>query len=142
MNKKYQIVYEDDPEESAWGIIGHGIRAYNIEQTGDQEYQRICFVLRTSDEEEIAGGVLGEVYWGWFHLDLLWVKVELRGQGYGQRLLAQAEEAARKQGAKNVYLDTFSFQAPDFYKKYDYRIYGELPDFPPGHKKIFLTKQL
>ena len=55
------------------------------------------------------GGVLGEIYWGWFFLDLLWVTEALRGRGYGHRLLNHAEERARQRGAKSVYLDTFSF---------------------------------
>jgi GNAT superfamily N-acetyltransferase len=72
----------------------------------------------------------------------MWVREDLRGSGYGQRLLALAEDEARKRGAKNSYLDTFSFQAPGFYKKYGYRVFGELPDFPTGHQRYFLTKQL
>jgi len=53
-----------------------------------------------------------------------------------------AEDEARHRGAKNAYLDTFSFQAPDFYKKHGYRVFGELQDFPPGHQRHFLTKRL
>jgi len=76
------------------------------------------------------------------HIDLLWVKDELRGRGYGHHLLTLAEQEARQRGAKNAYLDTFSFQAPDFYKQHGYQVFGELQDFPPGHQRYFLTKQL
>ena len=141
MDEKYQIVYVDNPEEAAWGIIGRGLSAYNLKQAVDQKFQRLCFVLQTPDQE-IVGGALGELYWGWFHLDLLWVKEELRGHGYGHRLLVTIEDEARQRGAKNVYLDTFSFQAPDFYKERGYQVFGELPDFPLGHQRYFLTKQL
>jgi GNAT superfamily N-acetyltransferase len=141
MDEKYQIVFVDNPEESAWGIIGRGVGTYNREQVGDSNFQRLCFVLQTADQE-IVGGVLGEVYYGWFYLDLLWVKEELRGRGYGHRLLTRAEDEARQHGAKNVYLDTFSFQVPDFYKQHGYQVFGVLKDFPPGHQRYFLTKQL
>ena len=141
MDEKYQIVYVDNPEEAAWGIIGRGLSAYNLKQAGDQKFQRLCFALQAPDQE-IVGGALGELYWGWFHLDLLWVKDELRGHGYGHRLLVTIEDEARQRGAKNVYLDTFSFQAPDFYKERGYQVFGELPDFPLGHQRYFLTKQL
>jgi ribosomal protein S18 acetylase RimI-like enzyme len=141
MEEEYQIIYVEKPEDSAWGIIGGGVHNYNVQQTGDNKFERLCFVLQ-APEQEIVGGILGEIYWGWFYLDLLWVKEELRGRGYGHRLLTHAEKEALKRGAKHVYLDTFSFQAPDFYKDHGYQVFGELPDFPPGHQRFFLTKQL
>lgn len=141
MSEEYNIVRVDKPEESAWGIIGRGISNYNKQQAGEDHFQRLCFALYVSDRE-IAGGILGEIYWDWFHLDLLWVKDELRGHGYGHRLLMAAENEARQCGAKNVFLDTFSFQAPDFYKKHGYQVFGELKDFPPGHQRYYLSKQL
>ncbi|HSO10909.1 MAG TPA: GNAT family N-acetyltransferase [Anaerolineales bacterium] len=141
MSEEYNIVRVDKPEESAWGIIGRGISNYNKQQAGEDHFQRLCFALYVSDRE-IAGGILGEIYWDWFHLDLLWVKDELRGHGYGHRLLMAAENEARQCGAKNVFLDTFSFQAPDFYKKHGYQVFGELKDFPPGHQRYYLLKQL
>jgi GNAT superfamily N-acetyltransferase len=140
-DEEYRIVYVDKPEQSAWGIIGRGISDYNRQQAGDNHFQRLCFVLQSPDQE-IVGGVIGEIYWDWLHVDRLWVKDKLRGRGYGHRLLTRAEDEARQRGAKNAYLDTFSFQAPDFYKQHGYQVFGELQDFPPGHQRYFLTKQL
>jgi GNAT superfamily N-acetyltransferase len=141
MDEELKIVSVENPEQSAWGIIGRGVSKYNRELAGDNQFQRLCFVLHTPDQE-IVGGVLGETYWNWLYIDLLWVKDELRGHGYGQRLLMLAEDEARHRGAKNAYLDTFSFQAPEFYKQHGYQVFGELQDFPPGHRRYFLTKQL
>ncbi|MCJ7566860.1 MAG: GNAT family N-acetyltransferase [Anaerolineales bacterium] len=136
MDEEYNIVYDDNPEESAWGIIGRGVGNYNEQQAGDNKFQRLCFVLNSPDQV-IVGGVIGETY-----LDLLWVKDELRGHGYGHRLLTLAEDEARGRGAKNAYLDTFSFQAPDFYKQHEYQVFGELQNYPPGYQRCFLKKQL
>ena len=141
MDSKYKIIYEDKPEDSAWGIIGRGVGGYNKEQAGDNNFQRLCFVLK-DPEGEVVGGILGETYWNWFYLDLLWVSEELRRQGYGTQLLKIAEEEARVRGAKNAYLDTFSFQAPEFYYKNGYQVFGELSDYPPGNTRYFLTKTL
>lgn len=138
MNEDYRIIYIDQP---AWDIIGGGISRYNTQQAGEDQAQSLCFVVQGPDEEIVAG-VIGATYWNWLHIDLMWVKDELRGRGYGQRLLAMAEEEARRRGAKHVYLDTFSFQAPEFYKKYGYRVFGELADFPAGHTRYFMTKEL
>jgi GNAT superfamily N-acetyltransferase len=76
----------------------------------------MCFVIQGPDEE-VVGGVIAATQWDWLYIDLMWIQQEFRGHGYGQRLLELAEEKARELGAKNAYLDTFSFQALDFYKK-------------------------
>jgi len=141
MEDEYSVSYVDDPEESAWGIIGRGVGTFNKQQAGENDFQRLCYVLN-SPEEEIMGGVLAELYWKWLFIDLLWVKEELRGQGYGHELLTKVETEARNRGARNAYLDTFSFQAPEFYAKHGYHQFGELQDFPKGHQRLFLTKLL
>jgi GNAT superfamily N-acetyltransferase len=137
-DEEHQIVYLD---ESPWGIIGGGIREYNAQQAGDDRAQQVSFVLQSSDQE-IVGGVIGVLYWDWFSLELMWIQEEFRGRGYGHRLLTLAEEEARKRGAKHVHLDTFSFQAPDFYQRHGYEVFGELQDFPAGHQRYYMKKEL
>jgi GNAT superfamily N-acetyltransferase len=141
MDQTYQIVQNDKPEPAAIGVIGQGIHTFNEAQGGDQHYQRLCFFLHGPDEA-IVGGLIGATYWDWFYVDLLWVQEKLRGQGYGHQLLAQAEAAARRRGAKNAFLDTFSFQAPGFYQAHGYVVFGQLPDFPAGHTRYYMRKQL
>jgi hypothetical protein len=36
--------------------------------------------------------------------------------------------------------DTQDFQAPAFYRKHGYSVFGELPDLPPGHVRYSLAK--
>ena len=141
MDEKYRIVNVGNPGDAEWSAIGPGIHEYNTQHAGETNHQGLCFVLHTPDEE-IVGGVIGSTYWDWLYIDLLWLKEELRGHGYGHRLLTAAEEEARQRGAKNAYLDTFSFQAPDFYQQHGYRVFGTLEDFPTGHQRFFLTKEL
>jgi ribosomal protein S18 acetylase RimI-like enzyme len=141
MEEGYQIVYVERPDDAVWGAVGGGIRNYNTQQAGSDQSLSLCFVLQAPNQE-IIGGVIGATYWDWLHIDLMWVKEEHRGRGYGQELLSLAENEARHRGAIHAYLDTFSFQAPGFYLKYGYRVFGELSNFPTGHQRIFLTKQL
>ncbi len=138
MEKDYQIVYLKEP---AWEIIGGGISDFNTQQAGDDNGKNLCFALQGADGE-VAGGVIGATYWDWLYVNLMWLREDLRGQGYGDRLLEMAEEEARKRGAKHSHLDTFSFQAPEFYQKHGYRVFGELADFPVGHTRYFLVKEL
>ena len=137
----YRIALVAEPEESARGVIGRGIRAFNRQHAGENTAERLCYAVYDADQE-IVGGVLGELSWGWLHVDLLWVREELRGRGYGGRLLQTIEEEARRRGARHAFLDTFSFQAPAFYEQHNYRVFGELGDFPAGHRRVFMTKRL
>jgi hypothetical protein len=52
------------------------------------------------------------------------------------------EAEASKRGCEYCWLDTFSFQAPGFYEKYGYTRFGELGEYPRGHKRFFYTKKI
>ena len=138
MDKGYTITYLGEP---AWQVIGGGIRDYNIQQAGAGNEKNMCFALRAKDGT-IVGGVIGETHWNWLLINLMWIRQDLRGQGYGHQLLQAAEQEGRRRGVTHAYLDTFSFQAPEFYQKHGYQIFGVLEDFPPGHKRYYLSKQL
>lgn len=141
MENLYSISFVEKPEQLVWGIIGRGISSYNEQQAGDDGSQRICFAVQGT-EQEVVGGIVAAIYWDWLYIDLMWLREDLRGQGYGSRLLAMAEEEARRRGAKHAFLDTFSFQAPEFYKKHGYHVFGELPNFPQGHTRYYFMKDL
>lgn len=141
MTNTYDVVSIEHPEESAWGVIGRGLDEFNKQQAGDYGYQRLCYAVQ-SPEGAIAGGVVAMIYWDWLYIDLMWVREDLRDCGYGSRLLTVVEDEARKRGARHVHLDTFSFQAPDFYKRHGYQTFGVLDDYPTGHQRFYLTKEL
>ncbi len=138
MENDYRLEYLDQP---AWEVIGGGLREYNHHQAGDGHDKLLCFALRSPDGT-IAGGVIGETHWNWLFITLMWIKEELRGKGLGRQLILAAEDEGRKRGAVYAYLDTFSFQAPEFYQKQGYQVFGTLQDFPPGHQRYYMMKRL
>ena len=66
----------------------------------------------------------------------------LRGQGWGKRLVDSFETEAAARGCDGVWVDTYAFQAPEFYEKLGYRQIGRLEDFPPGSARLFYWKRL
>ncbi len=141
MKEDFTIALTSDPEDSAVTVVGHGIWNFNKEQAGENNHRRLCLFLHAPDHT-VVGGLIGKTYWNWFYIDLLWIRDDLRDCGYGHQLLTLAEQEARERGAKHAYLDTFSFQAPDFYRQHGYEVFGELRDFPEGHQRYFLRKDL
>ena len=55
-------------------------------------------------------------------IEYLYVEEKHRGRGYGSQLLERIEQQARAAGAKRIFLNTFSFQAPAFYEKHGYQL--------------------
>jgi ribosomal protein S18 acetylase RimI-like enzyme len=53
-----------------------------------------------------------------------------------------AEEVAQKKHCIGIWLETFSFQAPGFYRKLGYSEFGRLADYPPGHTRFYYQKSL
>ena len=90
----------------------------------------------------IAGGLLG--YWRdrWLFIASLSVREDLRGRGYGRALLTQGEAWARTNGAVGLWLDTYGFQAPDFYRHLGYQEMGRLVEYLPGVDRIWFVKRL
>ena len=62
--------------------------------------------------------------------------------GLGRELLAAVEEQARERGCRWAKLNTWEFQAPDFYDRCGYVTYGREIDFPPGHVNHLMRKEL
>jgi len=120
--------------------IAKGLREANTRLYGKIDHKALTITLRR--RREIVGGLTGETYLCWLFVSWFWIDDAYRGAGHGTRMLKAAEDEARKRGAKNVYLDTFSFQAPKFYEKLGYREFGRLNEFPAGHHRSWMTKAL
>lgn len=76
------------------------------------------------------------------YVDTLWVDEEYRNQGVGSKLMDQVEKSLKDYGCSLCHLDTFSFQAPGFYEKRGYKIFGTLEHKKAGISEYFLVKDL
>ncbi len=117
------------------------LRAYNASKAGATVSEQIALLVR-NDSDEILGGLYGRVFYQWFFIELLSVPEQARGQGMGSKLMQMAEDLAREKECVGIWLDTFDFQAPEFYKKHGYSELGHITDYPPGHKRFFFQKRL
>jgi GNAT superfamily N-acetyltransferase len=91
----------------------------------------------------VIAGIKSFIYgWGIVFIELLFVEKSHRHQKLGTLLLNKVESEAKAFGASLIHLDTFDFQAKDFYLKHGYEVYGALDDCPPGHKRYHLKKVL
>ncbi|MCG7374589.1 GNAT family N-acetyltransferase [Pseudomonas luteola] len=131
-----------NPKEEERLAILKPLRVHNLVKGGDPKPESIALLVRDEDSGEITGGLSGEIFYRWLFIELLAIPEETRGQGIGSRLVNMAEEVAREKGCVGIWLDTFDFQAPEFYQKHGFTEFGQLNDFPPEHKRFFFQKKL
>lgn len=137
----FHIDMEMPPNEDDRQELANALLAYSHARYGDPTARPVGFFLR-SDDGGLRGGLTGNLRWGWLYIEMLWVRGDLRGQGYGTRLLVDAEEFARASGAVAVHLDTGGEDALPFYRQRGYEVFGTLEGFPPGSRQYFLRKLL
>lgn len=135
------IRISDQPDPDTNTFISDQLTQFNLQHVAGDQHRRL-FLYAYDDQGAVAGGLLGGTYWGWLEIKILWVRVDQRGQGLGRRLVQAAEQEALRRGCKHAHVDTMDFQAPDFYQKLGYTVWGVLDDLPEGHRRIFFRKRL
>jgi GNAT superfamily N-acetyltransferase len=141
MNEEHRIVLTASPDAVDVQIIREGLDAYNAGQGAPVDWVPLAVLVR-DQQGKTVGGLTGGTYWGWLYVGRLWIEEPLRGQNYGRRVLAAAEQEAVRRGCHHAYVDTQDFQALPFYEKVGYVVYGELKDMPVGRTRYSLEKKL
>lgn len=101
----------------------------------------INFVVK--HQGDVIGGVYADLYhWNILYICILFVSEAHRNKKIGSILLNHAEETAKSMGCTLCHVETYDFQAKDFYLKQGYEIFGTLENCPKGHKRYYLRKNL
>ncbi|RED86570.1 GNAT family N-acetyltransferase [Cohnella phaseoli] len=114
---------------------------FNSRHVPNGTYEELNLVLK-NDNDEVVAGLNGVMRWNWLDIEILWVSDDARGQGLGRTLLEEAERFARVKECTFIKLNTFSFQAPEFYKKFGYEVIAIIDNAPTGYKHYFYKKDL
>jgi GNAT superfamily N-acetyltransferase len=102
-------------------------------------YRDFGFLLKNAAGVTV-GGVTGYVLYQWMAVQYISVAEDLRGSGIGRKLMQEAEAWGRSQSLGGMWLETFAFQAPDFYRKLGFVEFGSIDDHPLGSCRIFFKK--
>jgi GNAT superfamily N-acetyltransferase len=135
-------IYPATPEEAEF--IDNKIVEFNNNKVPYTQKQTLIlknYVIK--DQGKIVAGINAVIYnWNILYIAILFVNESHRGKKLGSILLRKVENDAKTMGAALAHLDTFDFQAKDFYIKHGYEIFGVLEDCPPNHKRYYLKKTL
>lgn len=122
-------------------VLSDGMLLYHS-QKGHRRTSEIINIFLKDKDKKVVGGIVATVLWNGIEINSLWVEESLRGQGLGRKLVDAAEKEGKKRGCTIIYTNTFTWQAPDFYEKLGYTLYGKLENFPPGNNLSYYYKKL
>jgi ribosomal protein S18 acetylase RimI-like enzyme len=137
------IIRETSKDEV--GLIVDKIVEYNLSKIPLKQEVPILWINRIIEDScgDIIAGINSKMYcWNCVYIDVLWVKEEHRKEGLGSKLLNEVEKIAKEKECHLIHLDTFDFQAKDFYIKHGYEVFGTLDECPKGHKRYYMKKNL
>lgn len=132
-------VGEDDKELG--DRLDKELTAFNSAATGAYDEKELS-VRVTDDDGELVGGLTGWTWGGLCGVHMLWVREDARHAGWGTRLMRAAEEEALRRGCDRMMVSSFTFQAPDFYRRLGYEEVGRQPGIPGGHEDVYFFRKL
>lgn len=135
------ILEEGGASEENFTALSSGLLAQHAKSGHPRNPTKFNIFLKDS-EGNARGGVICTCLWNGMEIDSLWVEESLRGQGWGSKLMEAAEVEGKKRGCTFAYTNTFTWQAPEFYRKLGYQEYGRLEDFPEGNSLIYIRKDI
>jgi GNAT superfamily N-acetyltransferase len=135
------ITEETEPAPDVVAVIDRGLDAYNDSRVGNDSQKPLWLIAR-DEAGTVRAGLRAVTFFNWCFVYWLWVDEPNRGKGLGGSLLQRAETIAHNRRCAGVYLDTFTFQAPQFYLKRGYEEFGRIDNIPHGHSRIWLKKML
>jgi ribosomal protein S18 acetylase RimI-like enzyme len=121
-------------------VMIDGMLAYHASQGHERITETFSIVLKDENDTMLGCVIVGFLYHG-MEIQTLWIDESIRNQGWGTKLMTAVEAEAIKRGCTVSYTNTFTWQAPEFYKKLGYAIYGQLDDFPVGNTLFYLSKR-
>lgn len=144
----YNLKIELDDKKDIEGYVWFNLHKYNQqhcnfirENSSYAHNNKIGGDFIIYDDDKIIGGALGHIIWGWYHLTDFFINEEYRKSGIGTQIIQRIEMFAKENKAIGVKVDSWSFQAPEFYKKLGYIEWARFEDCPPDTTHYYLYKK-
>jgi ribosomal protein S18 acetylase RimI-like enzyme len=135
------VAIKGEPDAKDKEVMIRGLLAHHA-KSGHPRKSEACSVLLKNKNDKLLGTVIVTFLWNGMEINSLWVDESIRNQGWGRKLVEAVEQEAVKRGCTVVYTNTFPWQAPEFYEKLGYTLYGKLEDLPPGSSLSYYSKKL
>jgi GNAT superfamily N-acetyltransferase len=122
--------------------LGKELTDHNTRVTGVGDQRGLSVQVHDADGDLVAG-LTGWTWGTCAGIELVWVRDDKRRGGLGGRLLEAAEAEARRRGCVQMLVSSFTFQAPEFYKRRGYMEFARSEGIPTaGGADVHMVKPL
>ena len=122
--------------------IFQGFARQSIKSTGIDGLSEDPISFEIFNDEEFVGAIVVQLFWSQLHIKYLYVEEKYRSQGIGRQLMDHVLEFGKKRGCQFAFLETMSFQAPEFYQKLGFIIEFSRPGYADNTTFHYLKKSL
>lgn len=133
-------VHDSLPREEA-SLIDQGLGDFN-ESAAPLQDVRVLSCFARNEAGVVLGGAVGRTWGLCCELQQLWVNPAFRRQGIGAHLVREFHQAAEARGCSTFYLETYSFQAPGFYRALGYEAKLAIEGYATGVTKFTMVRQV
>jgi len=138
MEPKYEV--SDNPPAEAFQKMWASLLKFNEHAVGNAAARTLAILLKDATTDQVIGGLWARSLWGSSFIDIMFVPEMLRRRGIGTSLLRQAEQEAIRRGCRDIWTETYAFQARPFYEKLGFTIFGRIDGPAPIFPRFFLKK--
>lgn len=122
--------------------IYKGFKEHSISQVGYDGLDAEPISFEIWQGNELIGACVIQLFWGQLHIKYLYVDKSYRNKGIGKELMEKAFSYGKSKGCNFAFVETLSFQAPDFYQKLGFEIELERIGYSSGTSFCYLRKDL
>jgi ribosomal protein S18 acetylase RimI-like enzyme len=143
-----RFVFDHRVDEQREDYITNQLIAYNLANTTARPlevYEPLpLHVFALDATGAVRGGLVGRTHSipQWLEISVIWVDERLRHHGLGRKLMEDAEREAWQRGCRYARLATGNYQAPGFYERLGYSLYGRLENCPAGETVYYYWKEI
>ena len=130
-NDGLRLELDRDPKALDVEVLDRGLAQFNRSSPLGGDRVKVALAVWLRRGGRVLGGAYGNTHsYGWLYLSTFWVDEEVRGQGWGRRLIEHFEAEGIERGCRGAWVETYGFQAPLFYERVGYREFGRLERLP------------
>lgn len=137
----YIEIIPNPSKDDIWYIRKH-LQEFNLKHLEVTEDKPFVFFAKDDETGERIAGISCTIFGQWLDIDFLWVREDQRGHTIGSTLLERSLERAKKAGCTNAWVNTFSFQSPEFYLKHGFKKVFEQTNYPKTSSRTFLVREI